>query len=44
MIIICILIYWFYGNFSKLFLIASKYYLIDVRHPNEYVYLDPYKD
>jgi hypothetical protein len=26
-----------------LFLIAGKYYLIDVGYPNEYGYLDPYK-
>ena len=26
-----------------LFSIASKYYLVDARYPNEYGYLDPYK-
>ena len=26
-----------------LFLFANKYYLVDVRYPNEYEYLDPYK-
>jgi len=26
-----------------LFLFAGKYYLVDIRYPNEYEYLGPYK-
>ena len=27
-----------------LFLFVGKYYLVDIGYPNEYGYLDPYKD